>query len=331
MSHEGWNANPVNANLGPSLPSFFVIGPPRTGTTWLQSVLSPYTSLPDHVKETRFFDLHFYRGLDWYLRYFDNPAGTDKPRGEVAPTYFASAIARRRIAQTVPGSKIVCIFRHPLERALSLYRLKRAYGMISCSFEDAVIFDPELLESGKYATHLKSWYELMGSEKVLVTFYEQLRDTSQEYVDRLADFIGIPRFGLKSEQKTPVHRSDAYSQPKNPVLTRIAVALANQLKAGHLDRMALALRNSALGRNFLSGGEPFEPVSPTISRAVLDMFRPEVEDLEAMLNVDLSAWKSTETEDDMSLIDYMTASSDGESRRVSAPRLHEAEIIDRSV
>ena len=33
--------------------------------------------------------------------------------GEVAPTYFASAAARERIAQTVPEAKIVCVFRNP--------------------------------------------------------------------------------------------------------------------------------------------------------------------------------------------------------------------------
>jgi hypothetical protein len=309
MSHESCNAIPLRTNWGPSLPSFFVIGPPRTGTSWLQSVLTQHTSLPNHVKETRFFDLHFTRGVDWYSRYFDDPASAGKPRGEVAPTYFASAKARERIVRMAPDAKIVCIFRHPLERVLSLYRLKRAYGMIRCSFEDAVLFDPELLESGKYATHLKSWYDSIDSAQVLVTFYEQLRDRSQTYIDTLADFVGIRRFKLEIEQKRPVHPSDALTEPKNAVFTRIAVALANRLKAGHLDRMALAFRNSALGRNFLSGGEPFAPVSPTISRAVLDMFRPEVEGLETMLNVDLSAWKSEKTDYDLSLVDYMTASS----------------------
>jgi hypothetical protein len=93
------------------------------------------------------------------------------------------------------------------------------------------------------------------------------------------------------------------------MFTRIGVALANRLKAGHLDRMALALRNSAFGRAFLSGGDPFTPVSPTISRAVLDMFRPEVEGLEAMLNVDLSAWKSAQPHFETSLIDEMILAS----------------------
>ena len=301
----------VGSNQPQSLPSFFVIGPPRTGTSWLHDVLSPYTSLPNHVKETRFFDLHFDLGLDWYLRYFGNPDDTGKPRGEVAPTYFASAKARERLSRTLPGAKIICIFRHPVERALSLYRIKLAYGMIRCSFEDAVLFDPELLESGKYATHLKSWYHAIGAKQVLVTFYDQLRDRSQAYINDIADFIGIRRFELTVAQRRLVHPSEELTKPRNLMFTRIGVALANRLKAGHLDKIALALRKSALGRAFLSGGDPFTPVSPTISRAVLDMFRPEVEGLEAMLNVDLSAWKSAETDYEMSLVDYMALSSCG--------------------
>ncbi|HTJ87372.1 MAG TPA: sulfotransferase [Terriglobales bacterium] len=294
-----------------SPPSFFVIGPPRTGTSWIHDVLSQYTSLPNHIKETRFFDLHFDLGMDWYLRYFSKPNDSSKPRGEVAPTYFASTQARERIARTCPGAKVICIFRHPVERALSLYRIKRAYGMVRCSFEDAVLFDPELLESGKYATYLKSWYHAMGSAQVLATFYDQLRDRSQAYVDEIADFIGIRRFELSAAQRRLVHPSEGFTQPRNFMFTRIGVALANRLKAGHLDRIALAIRKSALGRTFLSGGDPFTPLSPIISRAVLDMFLPEVESLETMLNVDLSAWKSKEKEHKMSLIDYMTLHSCG--------------------
>jgi hypothetical protein len=301
----------LSTNQSQSQPSFFVIGPPRTGTSWLHDVLSQYTWLPNHVKETRFFDLHFDLGLDWYLRYFGNADDTGKPRGEVAPTYFASAKARERLARTFPGAKVICTFRHPVERALSLYRLKLAYGMIRCSFEDAVLFDPELLESGKYATYLKSWYHAIGSKQVLVTFYDQLCDRSQAYIDDIADFIGIRRLELTGAQRRLVHPSEGLTKPRNFVFTRIGVALANRLKAGHLDRIALALRNSRFGRSFLSGGDPFTPVSPTISKAVLDMFRPEVEGLEAMLNVDLSAWKSAETDYEMSLIDYMTLSSCG--------------------
>src|SRR5882762_7900481 len=72
-----------------SLPSFFVIGPPRTGTTWLYEVLRDRALLPAPTKETRFFDTHFHRGIDWYRSHFPTlPA--NRRIGEIAPTYFAS-------------------------------------------------------------------------------------------------------------------------------------------------------------------------------------------------------------------------------------------------
>src|SRR5947209_9079616 len=53
-----------------SLPSFVVIGPPRTGTSWLHDILSKHALLPNPTKETRFFDTHFHKGLDWYRAHF---------------------------------------------------------------------------------------------------------------------------------------------------------------------------------------------------------------------------------------------------------------------
>src|ERR1700721_2200010 len=77
---------------GPRLPSFFIIGPPRTGTTWLHSLLSECAWLPHPTKETRFFDQHYERGLGWYSAHYRKATAARKI-GEVAPTYFISAPA----------------------------------------------------------------------------------------------------------------------------------------------------------------------------------------------------------------------------------------------
>src|SRR5438874_7151974 len=163
------------------LPDYFLIGPPRTGTSWLHSVLNEHTVLPT-TKETRFFDLHFHRGVDWYRAHYPSLT-SNRPMGEVAPTYFASDQARERIALTVPDARIVCIFRDPVERIVSLYRLKRAYGMIPWTFEQAISRDPELMESGKYATNLKAWRRRLGAGQVLATVYDDLCNQPQAYVD----------------------------------------------------------------------------------------------------------------------------------------------------
>src|SRR5207237_53907 len=193
--------------------------------SWLHSVLNEHTVLPAATKETRFFDLHFHRGVDWYRAHYPN-LNSNRPMGEVAPTYFASDQARERIALTVPGARIVCIFRDPVERIVSLYRLKRAYGMIPWTFEQAISRDPELMESGKYATNLKEWRRRLGAGQVLATVYDDLRNQPQAYVDNVAAFIGIPRFTLTASQTGRVHGSESMTEPRNYFRTRSATIMA---------------------------------------------------------------------------------------------------------
>jgi hypothetical protein len=282
---------PTTTELSGTLPSFFVIGPPRTGTTWLYEILRERTLLPAPTKETRFFDTHFHRGLDWYSAHF--PASPTKYRiGEVAPTYFASTKASERIAKVLPEARVVCIFRNPVERILSLYKLKCAYGLIPWTFEQAMVRDPEMLESGKYATKLQAWQCALGGDQVMPLLYDDLKHAPQSFLNTLVDFIGVPRFALKESQTQSVHASEVMTYPRSYRRTRNASTLADWFKARRLDRVVAAVRNSPLRRLFLGGGPPFAELPLEIVSGLYDLFRPEVEKLETMLNRDLSAWKS---------------------------------------
>ena len=277
-------------NGGQPLPSFFIIGPPRTGTSWLHEVLSQHAVLPHPTKETRFFDNHYERGLEWYRAHFPESTA-NRMVGEIAPTYFASVLARERIAKVVPRAKAICIFRNPVDRVVSLYRLKRAYGMIPWNFEEAIVKDSELMESGKYGTNLKAWLQTLGADQVLATVYDDLRDAPQAYLDTIADFIGLPRFELASSQMGPVFASEAMTQPRNYYRTRSATALAEWLKLRQLDTVVAAVKKSPLLKLVLGGGPPFAKLSRDLTLKLHDHFRPEVEELEALLQRDFSAWK----------------------------------------
>jgi hypothetical protein len=272
------------------LPSFFIIGPPRTGTSWLHEVLSRHTLLPSPTTETRFFDNHFDRGFEWYHAHFPTSTG-DRLVGEVAPTYFASAQARERIAKTIPHAKVVCIFRDPVERVVSLYRMKRAYGMIPWSFEEAIIRDSELLESSKYGANLKAWMHTLGPDQVLATVYDDLRDEPQLFLDCVTDFIGAPRFELAPSQIGRVFASETMTHPRNYRRTRSATAMAEWLKVRQLDTVVAAVKKSPLLKLVLGGGPPFAKLSRDLSLKLYEHFRPEVEELEGLLNRDFSAWK----------------------------------------
>jgi len=271
-------------------PSFVVVGPPRTGTSWLSKVLAPYATLPSPSKETRFFDLHFHRGLDWYTWHF--PRHRTGPMGEIAPTYFASAEARRRIAQTIPAARIVFIFRHPLERAVSLYRLKLAYGMFRCSFAEALQRDPELIDSGLYGSQLAGWREHFPDEQLLVTIYDDLVSDPQAFANRIAAFIGLPAITVSQLLLKRVYSSERMTQPRSYLATRTATALANWCKSRRLDHLVATIRESALINLFLGGGKSLPSVCPATLNELAKIFRPEVEVLEAQLGRKLENWKS---------------------------------------
>jgi len=252
-------------------------------------VLQQYATLPFPSKETRFFDLHFHRGFDWYSWHF--PKQRRGPIGEVAPTYFASSEARERIAETLPDAKIVFVFRNPVERAVSLYRLKLAYGMYRWTFSEALVKDPELITSGLYGTHLSGWRERFPHQQLLVTVYDDLADNPQRFVDKIASFVGLPKITLSESQLKRVFSTERMTRPRSYVATRTATAFADWCKSRRLDHFVASVRESALIRLFLGGGDSLPQLPPATLGELAAMFRPEIEQLEAQLGRNLEHWK----------------------------------------
>jgi len=273
-----------------SLPSWLMLGPPRTGSTWLYDVLHTRALLPSPTKETRFFDVHFDRGLDWYLDHFPhNP--NELVVGEVAPTYFGSPEACARIASTLPNVKLVVVFRNPMQRLVSLYRLKRAYGMLSWTLEEALERDPELLASSQYATNLKMWQNCFPPEQLSINFFEDLTRDPQGFLDHICTFVGIPRFQMKDSERKQVFSTHQMTEPRLYVATRAALAVADWCKARKLDKIVYHVKNSRAFNLLIGGGAPFSRLPMESLAKVHEMLLPETEELESITGRDLSPWK----------------------------------------
>lgn len=272
------------------LPTFVAVGPPRTGTTWIHHVLSGHANLPRYHKETRFFDINYGKGLDWYARNFD-PALAALPAGEICPTYFHSQTARSRIAQLVPSARIICSFRNPVKRVFSLYKIKRAHGTTAPTFEAALETDPELMESSRYCFHLAQWRSTFGADKVLVLVYEDLVRDPQSYIDAICAFIGVERVLLTDRERVRVNSSESLTTLKNPGWTRMGAAAAEWLKTNGWGTWVAAAKKSAAGKLFMGGGEKIPPLDVGTTEHLRRLFRPEVEYLEEILKRDLSVWK----------------------------------------
>jgi hypothetical protein len=275
----------------PRLPDFIAVGPPRTGTTWLERALRGHIGLPTGIKETQFFRWNYGMGLDWYQSFFrDCPA--ELPVGEIAPTYFDADEARERIAATIPECRIICSLRDPVARIYSQYKAWNRVGLIQGPF-DYASQRTALSASHSYAYNLRAWRKLFGDENVLAVLYDDLRTMPQAYLDSVCDFVGISRIDLATSPvgAAPVNLSER--GPRHPVMARWAHALRVQLVRRRKFRLAhLIEADKPIWRFFFSSGSSYPPLENEREASLRREFRPEIEELEALLGRDLSAWKN---------------------------------------
>lgn len=272
-------------------PEFFAVGPARTGSTWLHNVLVPHVHLPRTVKETRFFDLLYSRGMRWYEAQFGLEA-KDGPLGEVAPTYFHSNQARARIKECAPDARILCTLRDPIERLYSLFRYLRFRGSNRWTFEYAATHSEEMIESARYSHYLKAWIDDFGPSNVLVTIYDDLEREPQAYLDSICDFIRIPRFALLPAHFARLNRSDKLRAPTSYLLLRSSNLMARVAFQLRLNAAFKIARRIGLRRLFFGRGRELPPLNPLTAAALRKRLTPEIEEVERMIGRNLSAWKA---------------------------------------
>lgn len=272
------------------LPDFFAIGPARTGTTWLHGALFHRASLPKGTKETHYFDWFYDKGIDWYRAYFvDCPA--DRPVGEIAPTYFHKPEVRERIARAVPNCRIVCTLRDPVKRAYSAYRVFVREGETRLGFEEELMRpDSRILQSSRYAFHLRGWRETFGAANVAVFLYDDLEADDQAYFDSICDFLGVARLDL-TEVRPFLVRNAVRRAPRSLRVADWAHRFRVWLWSRRADPVVRALDRWGVWRLIQESQKDFAPLSLEFEARLRRLFLPEVEALEELLGRDLSAWK----------------------------------------
>lgn len=188
------------------LPSFFVVGAQKSGTTSLCSILDAHPSiLISDPKEPFFFDRDDYvahpmffaeckrewKCFDWerkkhklleqYERIFGG-AQEGIVCGEGSTTYMASTKAPTRIAEVIPHAKIIFALRDPVDRAYSAYWHLVMARQAIYSFEDQIKFEPlSILQRGLYKEQIDRFLDHFPRDQLhFVIFEVYIRNTRQE-------------------------------------------------------------------------------------------------------------------------------------------------------
>jgi hypothetical protein len=270
------------------LPNFLVVGAMRSGTTSLARSLGSH---PDVFmapgKEVHFFDRKFELGLDWYKLEFAGVT-TERAVGEATQTYMYNEEAVRRMAEALPGCRLIAILRDPVERAYSHYWHNRARGKETLGFGEAVEAEPERLASpglrdqfsyldrGRYLGQLQRLCEYFPRDALLVLVFEDFRDSSADVYQRVCRFLEV---------------DDSFRPPilgdrLNKFVMFRSVGLRNRTR-----RLRPRLRN-ALGR-WNARDSSYPPMPPEVRTELVGRFEEENAALASWLGRELSAWNTT--------------------------------------
>ena len=276
-----------------ALPTFVGIGPGRSGTSWLYEMLSahPGVAMARGTKETEFFGGEFNRGREWYESFFDASCAV---RGEISQRYIFDERVPARMAELVPGVRIIVTLRAPLERMISVYNYRKRVGTYKVPLAEALRSDPDLVRENCYDRLLTPFFERFAPQQIHLAFYEDLKARPAAYLREVLRFIGAPDGPLPPNLESVVNPS---AVARAPILALTSRAAATMLRKAGLYRVLMAAKRSTFVRSMVlkSDARPEESADARLAdplRAeLLRTFRPGVSWLEERSGRDLRSWK----------------------------------------
>jgi hypothetical protein len=196
-------------------PNLFIVGAMKCGTTIMCDFLAEHPDVAiAPAKEIHYFSMHFDKGEEWYLQQFKQDKKV-RYTVDASPTYFDtcnSVLIPQLIKSVSPECKIMIMIRDPVERLISHFnhwqkidKNPRVVGKALQPFldRDWPIVDPgqsgdeDLLETlltfSAYRRKIGLFNYVIGSENVLLIHNDDLRRDGQAVMDRVFDFLGLPR------------------------------------------------------------------------------------------------------------------------------------------
>lgn len=217
-----------------ALPDSLIIGAQRCGTSSLVRHLARHAGVLKSLGrgEIHFFDRDaiYARGVDWYRSRFplrsvvslvERGLGYAPRVLEKTPAYLFRPRATRRMAELLPDARLIVLLRDPVERTWSNYHHALRENGLALRFEEVVeqgmaalerdgvdgvaetLGPATILARSVYHEQLRRLFGLYPRERVHVERSESYFERPDETVDRLLDFLGLPRTRLSAAPVRP--------------------------------------------------------------------------------------------------------------------------------
>jgi hypothetical protein len=206
-------------------PNFFILGTTKGGTSTLHLWLRQHPDVElAEPKELHYFcqcpnpKLRVAESIDEYLQHFSSTAPV---RGEASPCYLYDRSTIQAISRRFPEARYLVSLRDPVDRFWSHYLMNEVYRPTGLQPEAVLESNLErgpcdalndLFGMGLYGSQLRDAYDLLGRDRVHVTFLERLGSDPEGEVERILNFLG-----LRHEPIDVSVRDKLYVEPRGPL------------------------------------------------------------------------------------------------------------------
>jgi len=285
-----------------ALPTFFIIGAAKAGTTSLHYYLDLHPEIQmSAVKETHFFagppdgrpyELGRVETLERYEALFDPAIPV---RGEACPSYASHPFRQgvpERIRELVPDAKLIYSVRDPVERTVSHYRHRVSVGGERRSLREVLgeCSDPRQLREtcmSLYASQLENYLRCFPPEQILVVDQAELLTERDAILRQIFSFLEVePTFASSQFNAELLKTSERRRYPAcyNYFVRRVVAPSLRRVPAP----MRRSLRRRVERRVFPP--LPAPTLDEDLRTRLESLYGGETERLRALTGKDFATW-----------------------------------------
>jgi len=294
-----------------TLPNFLIIGASKSGTTTLHNFFLQHPEIfMCTTKEVGFFwayenDIQIQgpgaerlknvlvTDMDRYQRLFDKVT-TERAIGEASVRYISYPDVPERIHRYIPHVRLIASLRQPADRAFSAFTMNQRDGLEPCSdFQEALAQERaglrdqwiscRYLNRGFYYSSLKRYLECFDRQQMHISLMEDLIDHPQDLLLSLFRFLEVD----ESYASDLSHRHNPSGVIRNPA-QRFIWTHSNRLRAAVRPLFSARFRHVAADWFLRDLEKP--KFAPDLRAELTEYYRQDIEQLQDLLQRDLSHW-----------------------------------------
>jgi hypothetical protein len=293
--------------------NFLIVGAQKAATTFIHRCLAEHSAVFIPKDEIRAFeDPEYSNGEVDSLAELLKRAPPHALRGIKRPDYLALAECPARIHAFSPNAQLIVALRDPVQRAISAYYYYMMLGflpvvtaedglqrILNGEYSSAYPKSGDILEYGRYATHLQRYLSFFDRRQILVTFDDDVKRDGLRQIQRVYEFLGIDASFVPQSIRRR-HNTGVYSLDRIRFL-RLRKGIVYDISEG---RPKLVMRPGMFPRVFsatvagcdrvflrLFFADDRIGISRDTMAKLYNVFEPEITALERLLEIALGGWR----------------------------------------